>query len=131
MPSDQPSNPFSKYLRQFARDDTFDAFVDQWDTLESIVVRVYRGKVAPDNAQTDFDQTWPRLREVYPQWEAALRPYWQATQAAGEPTYVDPFRLLLDLPGPQAIEGNWTMMQHLPAAREAINRYLVDGAAGR
>lgn len=129
MPIDQSTNPFSRYLRQFAGDRAFDDFVEQWDVLESVVVRVYRGKTTVAAAQPDFDHAWPRLREAYPHWEPALRPYWQATRAAGEPTHQDPFQLLLDLPSLEVLEGNWTIMQHLPAAREAINRFLVDHAS--
>lgn len=130
-PIDQSSNPFSQYLRQFAGDRAFDDFVSQWDILESVVVRVYRGKVTAEAVQPDYDGAWTWLREAYPGFEPSLRPYWQATRAAGEPTRMDPFQLLLDLPSPQAIEGNWTIMQHLPAAREAINRFLVDHEAAR
>jgi hypothetical protein len=119
-------NPFSKYLRQFADDHEFDAFVAQWDVLEAVVVGVYRDKTSPSAAQSDFDTVWPWLRRAYPHWEPSLRPYWQLTRAAGEMTLVDPFQLLLDLALPEAIVGNWFIMQHLPAARETINRYLVD-----
>lgn len=41
----------------------------------------------------------------------------------------DPFQLLLDLQLPAGITGNWRAMQHLPAAREAINRYLLAQAS--
>lgn len=119
-------NPFSKYLRQFSDDPQFDTFVAHWDELESVVVRVYRHKMTVEAAQADFEQAWPWLREAYRHWEPMLRPYWQQTRAAGELTKTDPFQLLLDLQSPEAIAGNWTAMQHLPAAREAINRFLVD-----
>lgn len=119
-------NPFSKYLRQFTQDQQFDLFVAQWDTLEATVIGVYRGKLALEQGQTTFAAVWPPLRQAYPRWEAALRPHWLQTKAAGEPTQVDPFRLLLDLPQADAIPGNWRAMQHLPAAREAINRHLVN-----
>lgn len=122
----KPSNPFSQFLRQFAPDRDFDAFVAQWDILESLVVRVYRNKMPAAGAQSDYDRVWPWLRSEYGRWEPALRPYWQATKAAGEATHMDPFQLLLDLPGPEAILGNWPAMQHLPAARESINRFLRD-----
>jgi hypothetical protein len=118
-------NPFSKYLRQFYSDRDFDAFVAKWDVLEAVVVGVYREKLTLAAAQPDYETVWPWLRGVYPQWEPVLRPYWKQTSAAGEPTRVDPFQLLLDLPALEAIAGNWTAMQHLPAAREAINRYLL------
>jgi hypothetical protein len=76
-------------------------------------------------AAGEFEQVWPWLRERYPDRAEALRPHWQATRAAGAPTRDDPFRLLLAVPEPAAIRGDWRAMQHLPAAREAINRYLL------
>jgi hypothetical protein len=118
-------NPFSKYLRQWSNDGDFDAFVDHWDRLERIVIGVYRAKLTVEAAAGEFDEVWPWLRERYPDWEETLRPHWQATRAAGEPTRDDPFRLLLAIPAPAAIRGDWRAMQHLPAAREAINRYLL------
>jgi hypothetical protein len=118
-------NPFSNHLRQWSNDSQFEAFVDQWDRLERIVIGVYRGQMTPEEAAGEYGRLWPWLREAYGRWEEALRPHWLATRAAGEPTRADPFRLLLDIPRPEAIPGDWRAMQHLPAAREAINRYLV------
>lgn len=118
-------NPFSKYLRQWSNDSQFEAFVEYWDRLERIVIGVYRGKTAVEAAAGEFERVWPWLRERYPDWAEILRPYWQATRAAGEPTHDDPFLLLLAFTEPAAIRGDWRAMQHLPAAREAINRYLI------
>ncbi len=119
-------NPFSKFLRSFANNVEFDAFVAKWDVLEEVVVHVYRDKLSVAEAQQYYDRTWPYLRESYPKWRADLREYWPKTTAAGEMTQVDPFLLLLELPDPEAILNNWTAMQHLPAAREAINRLLIE-----
>jgi hypothetical protein len=118
-------NPFTRFLSQWSDDTGFDEFVRQWDRLERLVIDVYRGKLAEDAAQPEFEQVWPWLRQRYPGWETTLTPYWQVTRAAGEPTQVDPFRLLLAIDNPAAIRGDWRAMQHLPAAREAINRYLT------
>jgi hypothetical protein len=118
-------NPFSKYLRQWSNDGEFETFVEHWDRLERIVIGVYRGKLAVEAAAEEFERVWPWLRERYPDWAEILRPHWQATRAAGEPTRDDPFLLLLTFPELAAIRGDWRAMQHLPAAREAINRYLV------
>ena len=119
-------NPFTRYLSQWSKESDFAAFVERWDRLERVVIGVYRGKMDSATAELEYDQVWPWLREQYAGWEAALQPYWAATRAAGEPTRADPFRLLLDIAGPAAIPGDWRAMQHLPAAREAINRYLVE-----
>ena len=119
-------NPFTKFLGQWSADDDFGAFVAHWDRLEGVVVGVYRGKMDEATAEQEYAAVWPWLRARYPAWQPALRPYWQATRAAGEPTQTDPFSLLLDRPAVAAIRGDWQAMQHLPAAREAINLYLVD-----
>ncbi len=118
-------NPFSKYLSQWSADRDFNAFVAQWDRLERLVVSVYRQKIDAAAAEAEFESVWQNLRREYETWADALRPHWQATRAAGEATQVDPFQLLLDLDSPAGITGNWRAMQHLPAAREAINRYLL------
>ncbi len=120
------TNPFTRFLSQWSANDDFAAFVAGWDRLERVVVGVYREKMAAAEAGAEYVAVWPGLRRSYPRWEAALRPHWQATRAAGELTQIDPFALLLALDGPAAIPGDWRAMQHLPAAREAINRYLRD-----
>lgn len=125
-PESDNMNPYTQFLSQWSTDRTFTAFVDDWDRLERLVIGVYRGKVEAASAQSEFEELWPRLREHYPRWEPILRSHWQATQAAGEPTQTDPFNLLLAIESPAAIPGDWRAMQHLPAAREAINRYLVE-----
>ncbi len=122
-------NPFSRFLGQWSSNKSFEEFVTYWDGLESIVVRVYRQKSIPEEVTADFDRIWPWLREAYPAWQSTLQPYWEATEAGGEPTTSDPFALLLAFNAPAEIEGDWRAMQHLPAAREAINRLLQDQGA--
>ncbi len=90
------------------------------------MVQVHREKMMLAVAEPEFAQVWPWLRQHYGRWEEVLRPYWQQTKAAGVPTQTDPFQLLLDLETPAAILDNWHVMQHLPAAREALNLYLRD-----
>lgn len=119
-------NPFTKFLNQWSGNRPFDEFIAHWDVLEQLTIKVYQQKITPDAARADFERIWPWLRQQYPQWEARLRPFWQQTKAAGKQTQTDPFHLLLRFARPEAILGDWTAMQHLPAAREAINRALLD-----
>ena len=91
-----------------------------------LVVHVYREKMTPEEAAGEYAAVWPWLRVEYGRWQPALEPHWRATRAAGAPTQTDPFLLLLALESPAAICGDWPAMQHLPAAREAINRYLLE-----
>ena len=118
------SNPFTRFLQQWSSDRALQAFVERWDMLEWVVVRVYRKKMTLVEAQPLFDETWPWLRQHYPQWEEALRPFWRQTKVANEPTQADPFLLLLAFSSPEAILENWRAMQHLPAAREALNLFI-------
>lgn len=118
-------NPYTSYLMQWVDDPAFGEFVQYWDALETIVVRVYRQKATPESAADDFYRVWPWLRRCYHTHEPALRPYRQQVKAGGEPIDGDPFLLLLNIAAPGDIPGDRRMMQHLPAAREAINRYLV------
>ena len=89
------------------------------------MVAVYREKRPVAEAETQFNETWSWLRKQYPRWSDQLRPFWQQTKAAGKTTEVDPFQLILNIQQPQDILGDWRAMQHLPAAREAINQFIL------
>jgi len=118
-------NPFTRFLRRGQRDADFDRFVAYWDRLEWLTIQVYKEQIGAAEAQEEFAQVWPWLRAQYGRWQPALELIWRQTRAAGEPTQTDPFLLLLALESPAAIRGDWRAMQHLPAAREAINQYLL------
>ncbi len=118
-------NPFTRFLNQWSDNHSLDEFIAHWDLLERVVVLVYRQKMTLEEAEEPFHQAWPWLRQQYGQWEETLRPFWQQTQAGGQPTQTDPFRLLLAFEKTADIPGNWNAMQHLPAAREALNRLVL------
>jgi hypothetical protein len=119
-------NPFTRFLKQWSNNRSLSEFISYWDRLEQLVVQVYRKKMSLAQAVPEFTEVWSWLRQQYRDWEVALRPYWQQTKAAGEFTQTDPFQLLLSLETPDTILGNWRIMQHLPAAREALNIFLRD-----
>lgn len=119
-------NPFTRFLNQWSPNRPLSEFIEYWDRLERLVVLVHREKLPVADAGPEFAEVWPWLRRQYGQWVDALRPYWQQTKAAGALTQTDPFQLLLDLETPSAILDNWRAMQHLPAAREALNLFLRD-----
>ena len=119
-------NPFTRFLSQWSKNRPLAEFITYWDRLEQLVVLVHREKMTLAEAKPAYAEVWPWLRRQYSQWQEPLRPYWQQTKAAGEPTQTDPFALLLALDAPEAILGNWHAMQHLPAAREALNRFVRD-----
>lgn len=119
-------NPFTKFLSQWSTDQPFAAFVEKWDRLEQVVIGVYRGKIAHEDIELEYATIWPWLRQEYDKWNEALRPYWLSTRSAGRPTESDPFRSLLGINATAEIPGNWHAMQLLPAAREAINLYILE-----
>jgi len=118
-------NPFTKFLRHRQRDGNFDCFVSFWDRLESLTIQIYKEQIDSTEAEMEFAQVWPWLLENYNRWQDVLEPYWRRAPAAGTPTKSDPFLLLLAIESPIEIVGDWRAMQYLPAAREAINQYLL------
>ncbi|MBP6470134.1 MAG: hypothetical protein KBE23_00290 [Chloroflexi bacterium] len=119
------TNPFTFFLRQWNRNPDLDEFVAYWDGLEQVMVGVYRKKMTLAEAEPEFRRVWPWLRREYDAWREVLRPFWQQTKAAGIATQTDPFQLLLAIQTPQEISSDWRAMQHLPAAREALNQYIL------
>lgn len=122
MPS--PTNPFSRFLR--AQDDRprpdVDAFVAAWDRLETLVIAIYRAGAADAADEADFAALRTELEERYPALAADLAPHWPGVRGADG---ADPFRLLLEVPRAAAFAGNRAALRALPAAREALNRWLV------
>jgi len=51
--------------------------------------------------------------------------------AAGQPCADDPFRYLLAATRAATFCGSWAHMQALPAAREALNRLILDESASQ
>ena len=118
-------NPFTKFLRRGRRNDSFDRFVAHWDRLEWLTIRVYKGEIDAADVRVEFARVWHWLRQNYGHWQEELEPCWQRTRVAGTPTKTVPFLLLLAIESPGKIVSDWRPMQHLPAAREALNQYLL------
>lgn len=119
-------NPFTRFLRQWSRDRKLEELVAHCDALERLVIRVYKGGEATpaDEAEYEKIRTW--MQANYGAWQDALRPYWQEAKVAGHPAGEDPFRHLLAAEQAAAFVDNWTAMQHLPAAREALNKLVIN-----
>ncbi|HQV71302.1 MAG TPA: hypothetical protein PLJ62_12945 [Thermoflexales bacterium] len=116
-------NPLTKSIKK--EGDDFNHFIEKWDEVEGLIIRVYRsGRAAPQD-----EQDWRALRawlsEEYPRWQAALEPHWQVAKAAGKPADEDPFAMALAHDYAASFLADRRMMQFLPAAREAINRMVL------
>jgi hypothetical protein len=103
-----------------------EAFVDGWDMLEELVVSVFRAKSAREADRREYHRLRTGLLDLYPTWGQSMQPFWQETRVAGQRVQADPFLALLAIPNAGDFIGNWTAMQTLPAAREALNHFLLD-----
>jgi hypothetical protein len=100
--------------------------VQHWDKLEALVIRVFKGKTASPGDLDEYRHLRAWLLDNYMLWEESLEPYWRASSAGGEPVQADPFRMILSTPGASGFVRNWKAMQTLPAAREALNSFMLD-----
>lgn len=119
------ANPFSKHLSRKLSDHELLLLVDYWDRLEALVTTIHRnGSVGPADP-AEYDSVWTWLRTAYPTWRKALEPYWKQSRIGGQPCREDPFARLLASNSASDYIGSWIDMQYLPAAREALNLYLM------
>lgn len=119
-------NPFTRFLRQWIQDDVgLDQLVERCDALEALVIRVYKegAATAADEAQYQAIRRW--MQHNYAAWQEDLRPFWQQANVAGRPAAEDPFLRLTAPETASAFAGDWQAMQVLPAAREALNRLVI------
>lgn len=123
-------NPFTRFLSQWSANPQFDEFVAQWDEVEALAIRVYKAGTAAAEETALYAAARPWLMRQYPRWEARLRPFWQAAKVAGTVEHTDPFLTILDRETAADFVGDWTALQYLPAAREALNRLLVESTGG-
>lgn len=100
-------------------------FVSHWDSLEGLVVNVYRTNYATAGDEAEYQHLRSWLVRHYPDWQEALQPHWQGTRISGEVVGEDPFKKLLAFESASDITGSWGAMRILPAAREALNSLLL------
>jgi hypothetical protein len=125
-------NPFTRFLRSRLRGEPpgLRAFIEHWDALESLVINTYRAGVADAETERVYAELRAWLAEHYADWAPRLAPFWPKTLEAGAPPPADPFHRLFAPPSAAAFVGNRAAMQTLPAAREALNRYILTLRAG-
>lgn len=106
------------------------AFVADWDRLEAFVIRVFRAGAAGAEDASEWVDLRTGLDAQYDAVADPLAPHWALALVSGERCAEDPFRSLLAVPTASAFVDNRTAMRTLPAAREALNRWLVALKAG-
>lgn len=144
-PSPQSANPYTRWLRSVTAPPggpagvpagvpsahAADAFIADWDRLERLVIDVYRR--GETDGQDEAEWQWLRGALAGRHEAAALAPHWRGVLAGGEALAADPFLALLSLSRAADLVDNRRAMQLLPAAREALNRWLLalGGGGGR
>jgi hypothetical protein len=118
-------NPFTQAILARLNDRSLREFVDRWDELEALVVRVYKRGAAQRRDETEYRRLRNWLVNAYPAWQASLESHWRKVKIGGEPALEDPFLMLLRVPSAGDFAASWRMMQTLPAAREALNEFLA------
>lgn len=124
-------NPFTRFLlkrlgRQPGTPEAgLQAWVERWDALEALVIRVFKARAADAADEAEHAQVRAWLLEHYPVWQAALAVRWPGKRAGGEPLETDPFAWLLEVERAEGFVLNWRAMQVLPAAREALNELVM------
>ena len=123
-------NPFTRSLLKQLDNRRLHRFVAGWDQLEALIIQIYKSRAASPEEEAAYQKIKTWLIKHYPVWKPRLSKYWPETQAGGEPLDADPFETLFSIQGGNQIPGNWRAMQILPAAREAINQFLLDEIGG-
>ncbi len=124
-------NPFTKAIAARLQSRKLSAFIADWDALEALAIRVFRGKAALPADAAEHEAVRARLLSSYTDMQTLLDPHWRTATINREPVTADPFAYLLTLEQADAFLGNWAAMQNLPAAREALNHLALAAASGQ
>ncbi len=118
-------NPFTHFLSLRSPDRRLRAFIGAWDELEALVIRVYKANRVAAEDDVSYRQVRAGLVERKGHWAEWARPHGQASGGGGAPPAQDPFLRLISAESAAAFVGDWEAMQYLPAAREALNRLVL------
>ncbi|MEM9774283.1 MAG: hypothetical protein AAF902_06855 [Chloroflexota bacterium] len=121
-------NPFTRFLRQWSNDDSkeLETFIEHWDALEAMAIRVYKAK-QPSAADFAHYQIIKGYMDAnYSKFTSKLEGFWKQSEVGGQLDHADPFAYLFQYDSANGFVDNWAALQHLPAAREALNGLLVE-----
>ena len=118
-------NPFTKSIAAQLSQPGLKAFVEHWDALEMLIIRVFRAKAATAEDERDYTKIRMWLQQHYTAWQADLQPLWQQAMRGGKLSEDDPFLFLIEPAKATEYIGSRAHMQALPAARESLNRFIL------
>jgi hypothetical protein len=119
-------NPFTWYIMEQMPGSELRDFVEYWDLLEALVIRTYKTGSASQADEAEFQQLKQWLVDRYAKWQIELEKHWRVARINGEPAQEDPYRFLLSVDNAREFVGCWHCLQTLPAAREALNAFLIE-----
>lgn len=125
------TNPVTAQLARRIKDRRIRRFVERWDALEALIIRIYKSEETAPDDQNAYRCLCRKLRRDLRRYDEALGGYWPGMTVGGEPTREDPFAALLAPKRARAFVGDWRAMQQLPAARQALNEWLLDRVESR
>lgn len=118
-------NPFTRFLNSNQQDRHLDRFIILWDAMEERCIDTYQaGDCTPDENR-DWQLLRANLRKAYGKVSELLAPHWKTATIKGRPVDKDPFLHVLQTGSLEEVIDNWSLLQHLPPAREAINRCIL------
>lgn len=119
-------NPFTRFLKQWGQNEpNLTQFIEHWDQLEALAIRVYKAGGATSADELAYTNIKAFMDTNYEPFQDGLKPFWITTEVGGTIDHADPFRFLFQYPDANGFVDNWAALQHLPAAREALNGFLV------
>ncbi|MCX6017134.1 MAG: hypothetical protein NTZ50_01295 [Chloroflexi bacterium] len=120
------SNPFTRSIAVALHERRLREFITHWDVIEALVVRVYRGDAATTADEVEYAAVRPHALATHTQLRTALEPHWRTAKVAGVLATEDPFVVMLRHEAAADFLGDWPAMQALPAAREALNKLVLE-----
>jgi hypothetical protein len=121
-------NPFTRFLRslgpQQGRSD-LEEFVVWWDRIEAIVVEANRQRRVGEAEREMYTRARHWFSHHYNPWATRFAPIWPTTLQGGRPAESDPFQRVIQAATADALIGDRGAMQALAAARETLNRYIL------
>jgi hypothetical protein len=124
-------NPFTRYISRSLRERHLRRFITLWDQVEMLAIAHYRQKGTAPGDPARWKQARLGLLRLFPKFRERLQPHWADAKAGGAPAAADPFASILALETLEAVAGNWLALQTLPAAREALNRLVLEAQENR
>jgi len=120
-------NPVTQSLIDQIDNPALLAWVEAWDAIEQVVIRVCKGGAVGKRDEQDFIATKRWLLKHHAAYAPALESYWRRALIKGVgPATEDPFERLLAFDQARDFVDNLDAARLLPAVRQAINEWLLD-----